>query len=133
MIDVWKDRDGVRMALEEIFEEDFVRARISRESQGANKETRERMERNIPLRTLAWGYYSFGEHLLRLDAQRRAGIGLAAGDLAAFEVEGILALDQARSAFEGRHPACTRCNMRQQNRFGVECPGCGAKFLRKKG
>jgi hypothetical protein len=131
-IDVWKDPEGVRTALEEIFESDFVRSFLDREAGGANEETRARMERQIPKRTLAWGYYRFGAHLLQLDSMRRAGIGFAVNDLAACEVSGLVSLDRARSAFQGRHPACSACGVRQQNRFGVECPGCGAKFQRKK-
>jgi hypothetical protein len=129
-IDVWKDAEGVRMALEDIFESDFVRGRVRRDAQGANPETAERMERQIPPRTLAWGYYKFGEYLLHLDALREAGIPLA--DLKSCEAEGLLALHRARAAFHGRHPACSACGLRQQNRFGTECPGCGAKFQRKK-
>jgi hypothetical protein len=90
------------------------------------------MERQVPPRTLAWGYYSFGEHLLHLDALQQAGIGVASADLAACEAEGLLALRRARSAFESRHPACSACGMRQQNRFSPACPGCGSKSLRKK-
>jgi hypothetical protein len=132
MIDVWHDAEGVRMALEEIYESDFVRSRIQREAAGASPETVERMERQIAPRKLAWGYYRFAEYLLHLDALRRAGIAFSGRDLAAFEVEGILALDRARTAFEGRHPACSACGLRQQNRFEAECPGCGAKFHRRK-
>jgi hypothetical protein len=133
MIDVWRDTESVRMALEEIFEIDFVRGRVRRDAEGANPETIERMERQIPPRTLAWGYYRFGEYLLHLDALREAGIPLALADLANCEAEGLLALRRARASFEGHHPACTACGTRQQNRFGTECPGCGAKFQRKKG
>jgi hypothetical protein len=130
-IDVWRDPEGVRMALEEIFEEDFARARIQCESSGANAETLARMENRVPARTLAWGYYRFAEYLQHLDALKSAGILPVERDLAAFEAEGLLALDRARSAFEGRHPACGSCGARQQNRFGRECPECGIKFQRK--
>ncbi len=132
MIDVVKDAEGVRMALEEIFEEDFVRARVNRESAGADEETRERMSFQIPPRTLSPGYYEFALQLLRLDAEQKAGIVFAPRDLAAFEVQGLLALGRARSAFEGRHPACTTCGTRQQNRFSVECQSCGVKFCKRK-
>jgi hypothetical protein len=132
MIDVVHDTEGVRMALEEIFEQDFVRSRIERESAGANEETRERMSFQIPPRTLSPGYYEFGQHLLRLDAEQKAGVGFTAGDLAAFEVSGLLALAHARSAFEDRHPACNTCGTRQLNRFAVECSSCGVKFRKRK-
>ena len=131
MIDVARDPEGVRMALEAIFEEDFVRARIEREAAGANPETRARMESRLPARTLSPGYYRFAQHLFHLDAQRKAGIVFASGDLAAFEVEGLLALDRARGEFERRHPSCSSCGTRQENRFSPECCGCGVKFRRK--
>jgi hypothetical protein len=131
-IDVWRDPEGVRMALEEMFEQDYARAQTRREAAGANEETKARMEARLPARTMAWGYYRFADHLFHLDAQRRAGLACHTRDLAAFEAEGLLALDRARTAFEGRHPACSACGQRQLNRFGVECPGCGAKFQRKK-
>ena len=132
MIDVVHDAEGVRMALEEIFEEDFVRSRIERESAGANEETRERMAFQIPPRTLSPGYYEFSRHLLRIEEEQKAGVGFTAGELAAFEIQGLVALGRARSAFEGRHPACTTCGTRQQNRFAFKCQGCGVKFRQGK-
>jgi hypothetical protein len=130
MIDVWHDTEGVRLALEEIFESDFVRSRLRREADGASTETVERMERTIPPRTLAWGYYAFGEYLLHLEALAKAGIGYQS--LAAFEAEGLLALSRARANFGGKHPECSSCGARQANRFGTECPVCGTRFQRKK-
>jgi hypothetical protein len=120
------------MALEEIFESDFVRSVVHREGSGADEETLARMERAIPPRKLAWGYYRFGEYLLHLDALRKAGIELSFRDLAHCEAEGLLALSRARAAFEGNHPACGACGTRQQNRFGMECSNCGAKFQKKR-
>ena len=100
MIDVVNDAEGVRMALEEIFEQDYVRSRIDRESAGANAETRERMAFQVPPRTLSPGYYDFAQHLLRLEAQQKAGIGFSAVDLASFEASGLVALGRARGGFE---------------------------------
>jgi hypothetical protein len=131
MIDVWRDTEGVRIALEEMFEEDFARARLDREAEGANAETRERMEARLPKRTLASGYYRFGDHLFHLDALRRAGITFAARDLAACEIDGIIALDRSRTAFESKHPSCGGCGCRLQNRFCRDCEHCGVKFQRK--
>jgi hypothetical protein len=128
MIDVVNDAEGVRMALEEIFEQDYVRSRIDRESAGANAETRERMAFQVPPRTLSPGYYDFAQHLLRLEAQQKAGIGFSAVDLASFEASGLVALGRARGGFESRHPACSACGARQQNRFSVKCVGCGVEF-----
>lgn len=131
MIDVVYDAEGVRIALEEIFEEDYVRARIGRESEGASEETRIRMANQIPPRTLSPGYYDFAAHLLFLDSEHKAGIGFSAKDLTSYEARGIVVLGRARAAFEGRHPACGSCGVRQINRFSTECVGCGIKFRRK--
>ena len=131
-IDVWKDTEGVRMALEEIFERDFARANIDRAGAQANEATRARLERTLPAELLAYGYYRFAEHLLHLDAMQRAGIRIGANQLTAFEAAGLVALHRARKTFEGNHPACSACGQRQHNRFGRECPGCGAKFRHKR-
>ncbi|QNI34537.1 hypothetical protein H7849_11940 [Alloacidobacterium dinghuense] len=132
MIDVARDAEGVRKALEEIFEEDFVRARIDRESAGATPETKERMQRQIPRRTLSPGYYRVAEYLLAIDAERRAGIVFSLRDLCCWEVDGLVALDRARGAYESRHPACSACGARQDTRFNRECSNCGVKFRTRK-
>src|ERR1035437_107105 len=129
-MNVWNDAEGVRMALEEIFESDFARSRIRDE--GANAETLARMELQIPPRTLAWGYYSAGEHLLHLESLQQAVVVFPARDLTGFEAEGLLALRRARAGFENRHPSCSACGARQQNRFGQQCHACGSKFQRRK-
>ena len=131
MIDVVRDLEGVRMALEAIFEEDFVRGRIELQAGGASAETRARMEWQIPQRTLSPGYYRYADHLFRLDAERRAGVGFASAELAAFEADGLVVLDRARHAFEHRHPSCGACGIRQENRFSPECCGCHVKFRRR--
>jgi hypothetical protein len=131
VIDVVRDQEGVRMALEEIFEEDFVRSRVDQESEGANEETRERMARQIPARTLSPGYYEFALHLLRLETEAKAGIPIAAAEVANFEAAGLVALERARGGFDRRHPPCSACGAAQQNRFTPQCHACGTKFHRK--
>ena len=131
MINVVYDAEGVRMALEEIFEEDYARARITRDSQSAGEETRIRLANQIPPPTLSPGYYDFASHLLFLDEEHKAGVELTARNLMSYEARGLVVLGRARAAFESRHPACGSCGVRQQNRFSVECSGCGVKFRRK--
>jgi hypothetical protein len=132
VIDVFNDAEGVRMALEEIFEQDFVRARIQIQSAGANAQTKERMLSQIPTRTLSPGYYAFALHLLQLEAEGAAGVGFDAARMPAYEARGLVALRRARDAFASRHPACSACKTRQQNRFSVKCDSCGVKFQKKK-
>lgn len=131
MIDVVHDAEGVRMALEEIFEEDFARARVERIAASASPEQRERLAQSAAQRTLSPGYYRFAQHLLHLEAARDAGIVFSPRDLAAFEVDGLVALLRARENFRGRHPACGSCGAPQEGRFNVECSNCGVKFQRK--
>jgi hypothetical protein len=131
VIDVVNDAQGVRIALEEIFEEDYARSRISSSLDGAKEETRIRMLAQVPPRTLSPGYYSFAEHLLRLEAQKEIGVTFAPERLARYEVSGLVELRAARMAFKAKHPECSTCGARQQNRFGAECHCCGVKFQRK--
>lgn len=131
MIDVARDAEGVRMALEALFEEEFVRARIERE--GRDEATRERMECQVPGRELSPGYYRWGEHLLRLDAERQAGVALDAGRLSALECDGMVALERARGKFRYDHPACSGCGTQQESRFSPKCGGCGVEFRKKGG
>ena len=126
-----RDQKGIELALREIFERELARTQIDREAVGANPETRARMELQIPQRTLSPGYYRIADHLLRLEAERKAGIGFSAGELAAFEAAGLVTLERARGDFGFDHPTCSTCGARQRNRFGQECPACGAKFRRK--
>ncbi len=132
MIDVVRDSEGVRRALEEIFEEDFARSRIDRQlaDSGAAAATRARLEATVPPRTLSPGYYEFALHLLRLDQEREAGIVFSA--LAAFEAGGLVELGRARAAFRQKHPPCSACGAHQASRFGSSCDACGAEFRRKK-
>lgn len=132
MIDVVRDEEGVRQALEDLFEEDLARARIERQTENADPRTKERMLAQLPQRKLSPGYYRFAEHLLRLESEQRAGIGFAAGSLSGFEADGLLTLQRARGAFNFRHPPCSACGVHQPTRFGVECSRCGVKFRRRK-
>ena len=131
MIDVVRDPQGVRMALEALFEEDFVRSRMAGNLEDKSAEQQERIERAVPRRALSPGYYRWAEHLLRLDAERKAGVGFAPGDLACFEADGLVELDRARGKFERDHPECGACKRRLEFRHQPECSGCGAKFRRK--
>lgn len=129
MIDVARDADGVRMALEAIFEEDFARSRVEREAH--DERMRERMERMIAPRQISPGYFRWGRHLLRLEREGKAGVALDPRTMAAAECEGLLAVESARSEFQYNHPACTRCGAHQENRFALKCRGCGVEFARK--
>jgi len=130
LIDVVRDREGVRMALEVLFEEDFARALLDRRSPNASDRERARMESAIPARVLSPGYFRWAEHLLRLDAEREAGIPLDAAKLTAYETDGLLDVKRMRQEFQHRHPACGSCGERLESRLQPECHQCHAKFRR---
>jgi hypothetical protein len=131
VIDVARDRDGVREALDMLLEEDFARAVLDRRAPNADDDQRVRMEGALPVRVLSPGYFRWAEHLLRLDAEREAGVPLRADDLAAYEVDGLLDIQRVRAEFQRRHPVCGACGERQDNRHQARCNDCGVKFERK--
>jgi hypothetical protein len=126
-----RDQDGMVLALNEIFEQDFARVQIERETAGANPETKRRLLQQIPKRTLSPGYYTWANHLLWLEDRRKAGIAFSPAELSMQEAAGLVALDRARADFNFAHPPCSACGARQRNRYGQECSACGAKFRRK--
>lgn len=126
-----RDTKGLAIAIREILEEDFARGEIERQAEQASAATRARLLAQIPPRTLSPGYYRFADHLLWIEGEHRAGIILAARELAAVEAIGLRTLIRARSDFEYAHPACGGCGVRQRHRFCVECSACGIKFRRK--
>jgi hypothetical protein len=132
LIDVVRDTEGLRMAFAEIFEQDFDRARISRSAESASDVTRERLLGTVSPLTLSPGYHQFAYHLMFLESQHKAGVALNTATMAAYEAAGLLCLSQARAVFEGKHPPCSACGARQDNRFAPECHACGAKFTRRK-
>lgn len=133
MIDVGRDAEGVRLALEELFEEDFQRRRLRRSVEGASPETLARLEKTLPARALSPGYYRWAWHLLSLESEREAGIALDPARLLGAEVTGLVALGDARRSFRAKHPECTACGAQQDSKFAPQCINCGAKFRRGKG
>jgi hypothetical protein len=128
MFDMVRDMEGVRMALGEIFEEDFTRARLLRHLDGADEATRQRMASQVPQRTLSPGYYALADHLLRLEEEMAAHLPVSPSSLLWFEARGMVMVRRARNLFEGQHPKCSACGALQGSRFSVECDVCGAKF-----
>lgn len=118
------------MALRELFEEAFCREVTEPMRQKADDETRERMNDDMPQRTLSPGYYSRAEYILELSSSIEAGVGYSSDALARVDVDGLKALKRARLDFERDHPACA-CGTRQHNRFILECHSCHAKFARR--
>ena len=128
---VERDGEGLRLALLELFEEEFGRARIERLMANANEATQQRLIDALPKRTLSPGYYAWCFHLLRLESEKEAGLQLDPAVLSAFEGAGMRTLVGARADFRAKHPPCSRCGVEQETRFAPECCACGVKFARK--
>ncbi len=131
-IAVERDDEGVRLALRALMEEGFQQAKIQRSP--ADRKRQEELLAALPgERKLAAGYYRWAFHLLRLDAERNAGIPLNSATLAAVEANGLRTLQLARAEHRAAHPACSRCGAEQEARNHPKCTNCGAEFLRKGG
>lgn len=131
MIDVARDTEGLQIAFTEIFEQDFDRARIQRSAESASAETRARLLATVAPLTLSPGYHRFAHCLIQLEDEVRQGIGLPPATTPSFVADGLRCLALARSLFEGKHPPCSACGARQDNRYSAQCVACGVKFRRK--
>ncbi len=130
VIQVERDQEGVQQALRAVFEESFQRNAISESMRSADAETREAMLADLDLRALSPGYYARASYLLDLANAIQAGIHYSASQLTRDDVRGLLAVSRAKAEFEHDHPACSACGRRQDGRFAMKCPGCGAEFNR---
>ncbi len=114
----------------EIFEQDFQAGVIERTLQSASEATKARLLATIPKLTLSPGYERAARHLMDLERQRQVGLPMTG--LAAWEGNGLVALHDARTEHECKHPACSQCKLRLDSRFVMKCPNCGAEFRRKR-
>jgi len=141
VIRVEHDAEGIRVATMELLEEGFQRAKIERGSgleadtpQRAKAEAKRREQQIDAIekrRTLAAGYYTFVQHVLRLDAERAVGLTLDPHTLASFEGSALRTLAACRNEHRAKHPTCSRCGTEQDSRFHPKCTGCGAEFAKK--
>lgn len=129
MIDVTRDAEGLRQALSELLEESFARARVTRSLDDSSEECAERIYRSLPPLTLSPGYYKRAQYLLMLEKLKEAGL-LSSG-FTLSESEGLIALAEARSAFERNHPPCGVCSAFQDSQFETSCRKCGTQFMKR--
>jgi len=125
-IDPARDTEGIETALRELMEESLAFNRVKDSMETAAEATRDSMLGSLPPRTLAAGYYRAAEHLLWLDARLKT-MPLA---LAAYEMDGLVALARVRREFEHDHPPCCQCGELQLGRFATSCHACGLEFKR---
>lgn len=124
--DTTRDPKGLALALAELLEEGFVRARVICDH--ADEYTQRRIESAIPQRTLSPGYYHMAEHFLWLS--RRMKLRALSSALLAFEMEGLAMVETAEAEFASKHPTCSACGARQDTRWNTECHACHVKFRR---
>ena len=127
-MDVARDVKGLKLAILDLLEEGFAISRVTLSVEDVEGK-KALMLSAIPPRKLTPGYYKLGEYLLWLDQHARAGVPLG-GTLAAFEADGMCAMDAARAEFEHEHPTCGCCGVRQDNRFVPQCRECSVEFKR---
>ena len=128
LIDVARDLEGVRIAVEELLEESFRRYLLGSVVDRMADDDGVRMLGSLPARTLSPGYYKWAGYLLDLEELRECEIPI--GDLQAIEIQGLVHLRRARHAFNVLHPCCS-CGQRLESRWVPGCDGCGAKFTRE--
>lgn len=127
--DPGRDREGLEQALLELMEEGLAFRRLEQKLDSADDSTRERLARMMPDRELSPGYYMLGDYLIWLD-QRVEKMKAGLVDAAAFEVDGLCILAQAREKHDREHPFCPHCGERQDNRFWQRCFDCGFEVKR---
>ncbi|HWR17117.1 MAG TPA: hypothetical protein VN577_19970 [Terriglobales bacterium] len=129
MIEVAKDYEGLSIAARELLEEelhapDDDRTRKSAE-QAANREAvlRSLKER----RTLSPGYYVRARYLFDLD-RKMTVIQFGLSDVTPSEINGVLAIRQAKNKFLSDHPECPYCGALQMYSNVPQCRRCRKKF-----
>lgn len=132
MIVVSRDYEGLRIAALELFEE----ARTTREQERRFRNidldrtvnAEQLIEQAMPKRTLSDGYYSRVRYLLWLERTQEAGVNFK--NLQVSEVEGVGAVNEARSEFKSKYPPCPRCGF-PNTKFMPRCGECGAELQSK--
>lgn len=128
-IDITRDAEGLRIALSELLEESFARARVMRSLESSDDDSSDRIHRSLPPLTLSPGYYKRAQYLLLLEKLKETG--LIASGYTLSESEGLIALAEARAAFERSHPPCGLCSAYQDSQFETSCYKCGTQFLKR--
>lgn len=128
-IDVTRDGEGLRQALSEMLERGFAQSRVTRSLSDSDEAGGERIFGSLPPLTLSPGYYRRAEYLLWLEKCKNAGLTTGAFTIA--EVDGLLAVADARSEFERNHPPCGVCGALQETPFATSCCKCSTEFARR--
>jgi len=128
---VESDMDGLRTALREIFEESYLQDSCAPVFERGNREDIQRLEDDLPQRTLSPGYYTRATYLLGMATAIECGVTYPADTLTHAEVLGLDMVRRAKNMFEGDHPPCPGCGKRLDSRHMTQCPHCRTKFAGK--
>jgi len=130
---VTQSMDGIRQAALELMEESLGAEDVERQldnlcAQDADEAT---LEKVIPVRTMADGFYEFASYLLWVRGILDANVEMS---ITADDAEGLRALEAARQQFERDHPACPQCGTRQYSSTEMRCRKgrCGMEFQKKR-
>jgi len=126
---VMRDAEGLIQALNELLEQGFAQARVTRSIDDSDDAGRERIFGSLPPLTLSPGYYKQAGYLLWLEKCKSTG--LATGEFTLAEADGLIAVAEARAQFERNHPPCGVCSALQDSPFATSCHKCGTDFMRR--
>jgi hypothetical protein len=122
MIVVAQDVEGLRQAALEIFVQTMENDALERRLGSIAPDDMAQIEKLLPSKTVAPGYYEQALYLLWLEGKMNAGIQFK--DIAADEAEGLTALQRARQQFNHDHPPCPHCGTRVKFRGQKSCMQC---------
>lgn len=125
MIDVSRDYNSLRIAAREYFEEDWAFRKAQRTLLLGRVDDRAMfVQKSLPKRTLAEGYYSWIEYLSWLSGMHEIA---QFRDLTMAEAEGLRLYRAARDEWFAKHPRCGKCGA-INDKFALACTECGQKF-----
>ena len=128
-IDVTRDQARLKKAALELLEQGFASSRSFRSLELMDESTKERIAASLPPLTLSPGYYKRAQFLFWLENYKKTG--LATGEYALAEADGLMAVAEARAEFERNHPPCGVCSALQESPFATSCCRCGTEFLKR--
>ena len=112
-----RDREGVALVLDEIFEREYELFRLTPRLEGKPKDFVARQLADVVQVTLSPGYERWARHLLLLD--RHHELRLPLGELLAVEVQGLMEVASARLRQKIKHPLALRVGC--PNRTASRC------------
>jgi hypothetical protein len=121
-----QDVEGLRQAALEMFVQTMENEELEGRLRSSAPDDLAQMEKLLPNKTLAPGYYEQVLYLLWFEDKLNAGITFS--EISADEAEGMAALQRARQQFQQEHPQCPHCGTRVKYRGQKGCMKCHREF-----